>query len=354
MAAVEGVESRTLSPHRAKPTQARPRHSLFGTALENVKKSEIEGISLTEVRTVGQGRQEPERYPIPEHLQGELSARAMVQKAISDISIQNQSLVEAQQQLKEKELKALAFKSEADGKPQPRRQKPSWLTKQDLEHSEEINIVGLNKHGSYDRDRYGAKPPTHNYSLIGDFLSKGNEFGRMQKYEPDPALLALNESENNNLEKIRLGMNPKVDPDVEKPLKPRSAVQLPPNIRHQFGSRVCDALLSDEKKVTETMEKQKRSGRSAKARLEVDTKDYEAKASGSYFDVGHVTRYNVFPGHSMPTMDSTTKATHSDVVYLRRGPMPNEYRVIKDGYAIWAEQNLVREKMKKQWNAPKT
>ena len=256
----------------------------------------------------------------------------MVEKVRSDINSQNQMVADAQQQLKEKELKALAFKPEAEQKQEGKIRDHAWLTKQDLEHSHDINIVGLSKTGSYNHDRYGNKPPTHNYSLIGDVLTKGNEFGQQQKYDPDDTLLALNQSNNNNLEAIRLGWNPPVDPDIEFPLKPKSTMRVPPNIRHQFGSRVCDTLLFDEQKVMETLDKQKGGSRSAKQRPVVDTKDYQTKASGSYFDVGQVTRFNVFPGHSMLDQTSTMRAAYNDVVYLRREPVCNEYRIVKDGY----------------------
>ncbi|XP_076458976.1 uncharacterized protein LOC143292511 isoform X2 [Babylonia areolata] len=353
MAALGDLKPRTVRSFRAKPTEARPKHSLFGTALENINKSELEGIDASDANRIGVKNQ-PERYPIPEHLQGHVSARTMVDKARQDISSQNQVLTNAQKQLKEKEQKALMFRPDSERKERGKSREHAWLTKQDLDHSEDINNVGLSKSGNFNHDKYGNKPPTHNYSLIGDVLSKGNEFGHCQKYDPDQSLAALNVSDNNNLGAIRLGWNPRVDPDTEMPLKPKSAVKLPPNIRHQFGSRVCDSLLADKKKVSETMEKQKKEERASKSTSEIDIKEYEAKASSSYFDVGHVTRFNVFPGYSMLDMNSTMRATHNDVVYLRRVPMTDEYRIIKDGYATWAEQNLVREKLKKQWDAPKT
>lgn len=261
-----------------------------------------------------------------------VSARAMVEKVRSDINSQNQMLADAQKQLKEKELKALAFKPEAERKQVGKSRDHAWLTKQDLEHSKDINIMGLNETGSYNHERYGSKPPTHNYSLIGDVLTKGNEFGHQQRYDPDDTLLAMNQSDNNNIGAIRLGWNPPVDPDKECPLKPKSAVELPPNIRHRFGSRVCDSLLSDEKKVMDTLDKQKSESRSAKMHPEVDTKDYQVRSSTSYFGVSQATRFNVFPGHSVLDMGSTMRTTHNDVVYLRREPMTNEYRMVKDDY----------------------
>ena len=256
----------------------------------------------------------------------------MVDKVRGDISSQNHVVAEAHKELKEKEMKALVFKPDTEGRLEVRSREHAWLTKQDLEHSSDINIVGLSKKGSYNRDRYGNKPPTHNYSLIGDVLTNGNEFGHQQKYDADITQLAQNRSDNNNIGAIRLGWNPKVDPDKEVPLKPASAVKLPPNIRHQFGSRVCDALLADEQKVAETLEKQKEKSRAGLAPPGVDAKDYQTKASGNYFDVGHMTRYNIFPGHSILDMNSTMKTDHNDVVYLRREPMVNEHRIVKDGY----------------------
>ena len=77
MAAVGCTSPRSVSVFRAKPTEARPRHSLFGTALENVHKSELEGIDASEASKIGV-RTAPERYPIPEHLQEHLSGMVLV------------------------------------------------------------------------------------------------------------------------------------------------------------------------------------------------------------------------------------------------------------------------------------
>ena len=72
MATIGEAKPRTLSSFRAKRTEARPRHSLFGTALENVNKSELEGIDASEANKIGV-KQAPERYPIPKQLQGHVS-----------------------------------------------------------------------------------------------------------------------------------------------------------------------------------------------------------------------------------------------------------------------------------------
>lgn len=151
-----------------------------------------------------------------------------------------------------------------------------------------------------------------------------------QSYDPDETLLSLNKQENNNtlsLGALRLGFNPKIDPQREKPT---SAIKLPPNIRHQFGSRVCDNLLSDKKLVEETVKKQQQQPRVARAQLDVEAKDYFVKSSSSYFQIGHLTRLNVCPGITKPETESSSKAVHNDLVYLHHIPMTDKYRVRRD------------------------
>ena len=77
MAALGGTPPRSASIFRAKRTEARPRHTLFGTALENINKSELEGIDASEASKIGI-KHVPERYPIPEHLQGHVSGTVLV------------------------------------------------------------------------------------------------------------------------------------------------------------------------------------------------------------------------------------------------------------------------------------
>lgn len=76
MATLGGTPPRSAHVFRAKRTEARPRHTLFGTALENIHKSELEGIDASEASKIGV-RQAPERYPIPEHLQGHVSGMVL-------------------------------------------------------------------------------------------------------------------------------------------------------------------------------------------------------------------------------------------------------------------------------------
>lgn len=353
MATEVAVQQPTLASYAGR-SQARPKPTLFGTVLENVDKSQLKGINPTLANKFGV-KSRPERYPIPEDLQEHVQARLVVEKAHNDINSQHQKLVEAQKELKQKQLKALRFTREPEDKPACLTREGPWLSLQDLEHSSDINNVGIGKSGGYNRDRYSKKPPTHSYALIGDVLGKGNEFGQPQIYDPDESLIALNLSQNNNKEMIRLGFNPPVDPDVEAPLKKQSCIDMPPNIRHKFGSKVCDDLLQDPTTVRALLEKERRSKPLVRSKFEVDTKEYTAKAeSGNYFEVGQVTRYNIFPGHSTLNQSGVFNAVHNDVVYLRREQINEEFRMVKDAYAAWAEQNLVREKLKKLWNAPKT
>ncbi|KAK7494433.1 hypothetical protein BaRGS_00014325, partial [Batillaria attramentaria] len=348
MAAVEQTTpTRSWTSFRAERTQARPKHSLFGTALEHYDKEDLKGISPSEASQIGV-RKPRERYPIPEHLQQHVSARAIVEKVKGDIEGQTQQVTDARRQLQEKEQQALAFKPTSSGSRRGESDSHGWMTKKDLEHADEINAVGLGKKGSYNRDKYGHKPPTHNYTLIGDVLSKGNDFGRRQVYDPDQTLVDYNRQQNNNTG----SPHAPVDNDGVAPFSNRrnAADELPPNIKHHFGTRICESLLADQKVVEDTLQKQKAQLRRAKPPLIVDTKDIDAKSSGNYFEIGHNTRYSVFPGHSVPKLESCMKSAHNEAVYLRRQVPPDEYRIVKDAYGKWREQEVLRLREQKLWD----
>lgn len=263
------------------------------------------------------------------------AAQANMEKAQRRVEEQNRIVSNVCADLEEKEKRALMFKPDRTECLQENMKGIGRIIDQDREHAEEINNVGLNKTGSYNHDKYGKKPPTHNYSLIGNLLSPGNDFGYPQRYSPDDALLKLNKQSNNVVtnEAIRLGFN-SFDYPEQSQNKSKIKIKVPANIKHQFGSRVCEELLSDEKAFEDFLKQQKEQNKPAEKHQKTpDIKEYEAATSSSYFELGSGLRANLFPDHSVRKPLGIFKAVHNAEVYLRREPMTDQFRRKRDEHS---------------------
>ena len=203
--------------------------------------------------------------------------------------------------------------------------RPAWLTKEALQHSKDINIVGLNERGSYNRDKYGHKAKRHNYSLIGDIMAKNMDFKSPRTELNSASEEAFSEykvGRRHKREKLPNNINdlPKQDN------KSQSLVNLPANIRHMFGSRICDSLLSDKELVDQAKERQKvRSGPPRPSR-QVDVESLPVDVKKDLVSM----RSNMFPGLSSDNTISRTQDDFNDTVHLRRVPNTDEFRYVRD------------------------
>ena len=245
---------------------------------------------------------------------------------------------EADQQLKFKSQQALAF-SEALHRPTDTRQshntiRPTWLSEQDLEHSRDINILGLNNRGSYNRDKYGKKPKRHNYNLIGDVLATRMEMNAPTVNGDAHTLEAYNNGRSvvYGRRRQQLPYDPVKDLHFTKdrPDRVKSLIDLPPNIRHMFGSRVCDSLLSDKEKVNRSLEKRNAMSGPPRPSKKQDVESLSVNFDGNYESLGATTRYNMFPGLTSGHTISRTQQEFNDEVHLRRVPNPDEFRYQRD------------------------
>ncbi|XP_005100692.1 uncharacterized protein LOC101854415 isoform X2 [Aplysia californica] len=346
----EGIQWFSMRPKR---TQAMPQHTLFGTNMESFDKNSLRD---TEARYIPEGyiRPTPNRYPLPDYLQHKLTGREALESSRRDLLRQKNVFSEIDKELRAKAQGALSFKESKQHPSQTARsdrsKRPTWLTEEDLKHSEDINIVGLNARGSYNRDKYGPKPRRHNYSLIGDVMAKNMEFNTPRVGIQD------------NEEAFRRGKACGWGPGRQLPYelmddktkksksKSRSLVDLPPNIRHTFGSRVCDSLLSDKELVDRAMERQKVSSGPPRPSKKENVEGLPVDLKGNYESLGQAMRYNVFPGLTTEHTISRTQDDFNDEVHLRRVPNPDEYRYQRDELSTWSEHNVLRERMKKAWN----
>ncbi|KAK3778390.1 hypothetical protein RRG08_049237 [Elysia crispata] len=130
----------------------------------------------------------------------------------------------------------------------------------------------------------------------------------------------------------------------------KSLIDLPPNIRHMFGSRVCDSLLSDAEKVNRSLEKRKAMSGPPRPSKKEDVKSLSVNFDDNYESLGATTRYNMFPGLTSGHTISRTQQEFNDEVHLRRVPNPDEFRYQRDELSTWSEHNVLRERMKKAWD----
>ena len=210
--------------------------------------------------------------------------------------------------------------------------RPQWFTEADLAGSKQINIVGLNKNQSYNRDKYGPRAPVHNYSLIGDLLRPGMDFPRRERTEVQMRNLGYGIGDMRG--SLVEGMKP---PPPKEPLSARTStsrqgsVTLPPNIKHQFGSKICDKLLEDKAVVDKTIQKQKDFKEAVQRKSKPFTiPEFTREMNPEYEMLGNALRMNVVPGYSADHKISTTKTSFNDQVHLFRHPDPDKYRYQKD------------------------
>ncbi|KAH9502516.1 hypothetical protein Btru_068882 [Bulinus truncatus] len=338
----ESEPQKTVSHRNSK---AIPTQTLFGTVLEKVDYSSLKNITGKYI-IEGNITKTPERYPLPVHLQKKLPGREQVELSRKELINQKKALDEAEQNLKSKAERALIFKefqTNENSSDSSLTYCPSWISPKDLEHSREINCIGLNERGSYNRDKYGHKPIRHTYNLIGDLFASNMDF---------KASNTANNTVNNSTIWSRGRhlpyklMKQNAPPnDVSK-----SLVRLPPNIRHKFGSKECDFLLSDENLVRMTLEKNSVIDRPQRPSKKDTVECLPVDMTGNYGSLGHVTRANIFPGMTIDHKISNTKQDFNDLVYLRRVPNPDQFRYQSDELSKWSEHNVLRERMKKAWN----
>ena len=202
-----------------------------------------------------------------------------------------------------------------------------------MKHSRDINIVGLNHRGSYNRDKYGKRPARHKYSLIGDVLATRMEMNSSNINE-DAAKLEYNNGRNvvYGRRRQQLPYDPVKDLHFtnNKTERAKSLIDLPPNIRHMFGSRVCDSLLSDAEKVNRSLEKRKAMSGPPRPSKKEDVKSLSVNFDDNYESLGATTRYNMFPGLTSGHTISRTQQEFNDEVHLRRVPNPDEFRYQRD------------------------
>ncbi|XP_052059391.1 uncharacterized protein LOC127736252 isoform X1 [Mytilus californianus] len=347
MAAVAVDQQAIDDPWRnaaAKRTAAMPKHSLFGTALEVYDQEDIESIKRIDPKEHQKlllERRKKDKLKLPDSLRSQLLSGSdeYVAKNRAEYEKLKALFNKTDNSIREAERDALSFRGN-----QTYTNKSSRLSEEAAQLARRMNRVGLNERSSYNYDKYGKerKLPAHQYSLIGDILRPGNDFAARREKTDIPI---RSQNTNNNMLQTCIGRQPSARGENS----PRAAIDIPPNIKHQYGTRVCDNLLSDEKVVKQTLEEQAKSRASGKKKDRVSITALEKQLKPEYEQLGNFMRQNVFPGYTIDHHTSTTKSVYTDDVHLNRNPDPDKWRYQRDELSSWSEHNILRDRMKKSW-----
>lgn len=350
--------------YSSKRTEAVPKTSLFGSSLEiqdgeNTRRlREIDPTKIPKTPPVkGKGL----KFELPPEVKKQLPGSHVLEKSKRDFDTQKNLVNETVGNLRKKEEDifyhlAKAGVEQQGGRPQ-NTARSQWFTEQDLEGAKDINIVGLNKNQSYNRDKYGRQPPVHNYSLIGDLLKPGMDFLRRERTDVQMRNLGIGKGDcrgvlaegNKPPSRSQQSRGPQ---SAREASKQKAVLDLPPNIKHQFGSRVCDKLLSDsavvEKAIKQRDEKRANMQRPSKP---FSVPKFTKEMNPEYEMLGNALRMNIVPGYTTDHKISTTKTEFNDQVHLFRYQDPDKWRYQKDELSKWAEHNVLRQRMTKAWEA---
>ncbi|KAL5018361.1 hypothetical protein ScPMuIL_004083 [Solemya velum] len=344
---VQRVDPEVMEMCRPKRTEANPKHSLFGTSFEIHDEDERESIRKMDVKSCVSNVTSKDRYVLPDSMKSKLPGKDVYERAKEEFRRQQVEADTTRSDLDKAEKKAFMFGSQntrpirnVHGDRIQSERSLRWMSEKDLDHAKEMNRVGLNERGSYNRDKYGRRPPLLKYSPMGDALNQ--EKSSFEK---------MNQRGATRRDLIGNSVSPgQGNRDTTLKLDDDTVIHVPQNIRHQFGSHICDALLSDKEKVQAILMRQGMKRSSRRSTSAADGMRPQEDLYSEYETLGNAMRQNIFPGFTSDAKQSCTKSEFTDTVHLHRYPDPDQYRYKKDELSRWAEHNVIRERMKKAWN----
>ncbi|KAL4240842.1 hypothetical protein ACF0H5_001629 [Mactra antiquata] len=364
MAAAIGSTARVVSDsNRARRTEAMPKASLFGSLLEMQSEEGLKSVREIDPKTVKvpktpTGKGPGQRFTLPEDAKNQLPGAAVLEKSRREFEEQRNKVNKQTDDLRKREEALLYSLSEGE-KPSEGRRVPGtarsqhWISEDDLKGAKEINIVGLNQNQSFNRDKYGQRAPVHNYSYIGDILRPGMEFLQRERTDIQMRNLGYGAGDKRGILASQPSKPQAQNHGAASARSPRkSVIDVPPNIKHQFGSRVCDKLLSDKDVVEKTIKDQKELKETAQRRSKpFAVPEFSKEMNPEYEMLSNAMRMNVVPGYTLNHKTTTTKSAFNDQVHLFRHPDPDKWRYQKDELSKWAEHNVLRQRMTKAWEA---
>lgn len=218
--------------------------------------------------------------------------------------------------------------------------KLSWNSSyaQYLQRVRAENKIGLNKTNSFNRDKYGRKPPTHQYKLMGDVLRRPSKSAPV-------SVMSLNQTPRISDQIASRGQmngtvgdysqkryakwkertnNRTLSPFLQSSAEMYGGIKLSTNIKHKYGSNVCDELLNDECAVVQTMAdidrkdiREKRATPLFRQGFGLSSHNLSRSCSQqlSYHDLSNTLRSNIFPGDGIIYNCGATHADYNEDVY---------------------------------------
>ncbi|XP_022092503.1 uncharacterized protein LOC110980271 isoform X2 [Acanthaster planci] len=210
----------------------------------------------------------------------------------------------------------------------------------DIALGEQFNRLGLDQKMDYNYDRFRRPATNSKFEQAGTVLGKGGLFsykgksfatvGGMPKSRTGTDGLAPVESPNN---------------------KARSGIfYIPPNIRHTYGDSLCDQLLENKEEFRKSLEARlPERRRTAAPRSPVHI---EIKSEPLYDALGNALRQDIFNGVSHSHIKSLNTSSYTEDVPARSTETyPPTFGVQRNADSKWNEDNVLRQRMKKQWDA---
>lgn len=264
-----------------------------------------------------------------------ISAAGIFERSKRDYDVQKNLVNQQANDLKQKEEKVLFDRSAVNAEPlshrEPGTARGFKFTEGDLIGSKEINKLGLNVNQSYNRDKYGQKAPVHNYSLIGDVLRPGMDFPRRERTDVQMRNMGYGKGDLRGILAETPRRTRQNGSSSAKPLLTEKSIEVPPNIKHQFGTKECDRLLSDTEAVNKTVRQQKELKDSLQRKSQpFEVPKFSREVNPEYEMLGNALRMNVVPGYTTDHKISTTKTAFNDQVHLFRYQDPDKWRYQKD------------------------
>ena len=251
----------------------------------------------------------------------------MLQRKQADYAAQYGRAERADDLLRTAEERARYFSSAVE--PPPRKDKDTLQKQSDpskhLKEASLINDVGLQGSKAFNREKFRKRPPVHQYELMGDVLQVGMDLNSSYELDyTDPQVGKM-------LQKAGPKHGRRAVP-VDKE-QPKTAIYLPPNIKHQFGTKICNAVLADADKVQSTIDHQKwirESHLLAKNTSSTKSGNTEPEPLSGYESLGNALRQNICPGYSTNHTKSVAKSDYNDDVHKNRVPDPDQWRCQRD------------------------
>nr|XP_002733283.1 PREDICTED: uncharacterized protein LOC100373109 isoform X1 [Saccoglossus kowalevskii] len=344
--------AQTYQNLKAKRTQAVAPRTLFGTNIEIKKK----GTSAEAYPTQQKARKPTKaeqyvRFQQPEDAE-------TLRYSQSDYKKQWRTTTDAKSKFDEVEKNALYFRPSTHTVGYRRKEdqfRPAHITDRnpyrtdiklsatDVAHPELFNTMATRPNYNYDLYRNPQLRDNSDYQLIGNVFGKGGQFSGSQR--------------TGHGARHNKGQGEYHSPIIQSSIRePRRSLrtsnnELPRNIRHKYGGQIIHDLLGDDNDIEEALvavetPEQKRE------RLASQNEKARNKFSPGYEALSNHLRYDHFSGVPQSKLRSLNTDSYTEDAFKRNTQnYPPKFGVQKNADSKWNEDNVIRDRLKKAWDA---